>query len=90
MFSEDLIYRLAQSAMIDMDEAEKVLQVLSTNDPLMADVMAACARPGAADNDSDLEYIAGSGDPHVKDIWLLGGSGLPASHYLPEPSKPTT
>lgn len=59
---------------------------LRSDDELMAELMALCARPGPASNDSDWEYHPGS--PLFAYGWFHGGSGLDVSHHLPEPADP--
>ena len=68
------------------EEVETLIEVLQRDTTLMAELMAVCARPGPATNDSDLEFHPGSG--HVSRAWLHGGSGLEISHHLPEPNEP--
>ena len=68
---------------------DTIIALLRSDDDLMAEFMALCARHGPSDNDSDFEYVKNTDDPLVRNIWVHGGSGLPATHHIPEPANPT-
>lgn len=82
------ITKLAERTGIGTYHANLLFDELQVDDELMAELMGWCARSGPADNDSDWEFIGDTDDPHVPEGWVHGGSGLPATHHLPEPAEP--
>lgn len=88
MDGDAFIRKLADRTGIGTYYARLLFERLRADDELMSELMGCCARPGPADNDSDLEFTVEPCEPHVPDMWLLGGSGLPATHHLPEPADP--
>lgn len=87
MGNSAFIIKLAERTGVGTYHANLLVDELKVDDELMAELMAVCARPGPAENDSDWEFVRKAGFP-VPDGWLCGGSGLPVSHHLPEPADP--
>lgn len=69
----------------------QVLNALRRDRKMLAELMALCAAPGPAPDDSSWEFVGESGDPMVRNVWVHAGDpGLPAAFNLPEPNRPPT
>ena len=81
-----LVQALANTTTLLADQIEPLIEMLQSNDTLLAELIAVTARPGPATNDSDWEFHPGS--VITPRAWLHGGSGLAITHHLPEPNDP--